>query len=114
MRRLCRSKVCIVVATLTYTHTRTCCLVSRGARIDKHDKDNFTPLLIAACNGHADTIHTLLDLGARIEDVDKNDKSALYWAAEEDNVVALKVRPSVDVAPDACACRLVLRHVWQQ
>ena len=59
------------------------------------DKDNFTPLLIAACNGHADTIHTLLDLGARIEDVDKNDKSALYWAAEEDNVVALKVRPSM-------------------
>ena len=66
-------------------------LATRGARIDRHDKDNFTPLLIAACNGHADTIKALLELGARIDDVDKNDKSALYWAAEEDNVVALKV-----------------------
>ena len=64
----------------------------RGARIDKHDKDNFTPLLLAACNGHADTINTLLENGASIWDVDKNDKTVLYWTAEEDNVEALVVR----------------------
>ena len=66
--------------------------VIRGAKIDKHDKDNFTPLLIAACNGHADTIKTLLDHGADLFAVDKNDKTAIFWAAEEDNVEALQVR----------------------
>ena len=63
----------------------------RGAKIDKHDKDNFSPLLIAACNGHADTIKALLDQGADLFAVDKNDKTAIFWAAEEDNVEALKV-----------------------
>ena len=67
------------------------CFVSRGAKIDKHDKDNFTPLLIAACNGHADTIKTLLSHGADLFAVDKNDKTAIFWAAEEDNVEALQV-----------------------
>ena len=65
--------------------------VYRGAKIDKHDKDNFTPLLIAACNGHADTIKTLLGHGADLFAVDKNDKTAIFWAAEEDNVEALQV-----------------------
>ena len=59
--------------------------------MDRHDKDNFSPLLIAACNGHAETIKTLLRNGAKLFDVDKNDKSALFWAAEEDHVEALEV-----------------------
>ena len=63
----------------------------RGARINRRDKDNFSPLLIAASNGHAATIKTLLQKGARLYDVDKNDKTALFWAAEEDNVEALEV-----------------------
>ena len=63
----------------------------RGARIDKHDKDNFTPLLIAASNGHAETIRELLKHGADIFAMDKYDKGALFWAAEEDNLQAMKV-----------------------
>ena len=63
----------------------------RGGNINKHDKDGFSPLLIAACNGHAQTVKTLLNKGADILDTDKNDKSALYWAAEEDNVEVMKV-----------------------
>ena len=66
-------------------------MLFRGARINRHDKDNFSPLLIAASNGHAATIKTLLQKGARLYDVDKNDKTALFWAAEEDNVEALEV-----------------------
>ena len=64
----------------------------RGSRINRRDKDNFSPLLIAASNGHASTIRTLLQKGARLYDVDKNDKTALFWAAEEDNVEALEVQ----------------------
>lgn len=57
----------------------------------KHDKDNFTPLLIAACHGHTETIECLLQEGATLSDIDKNDKSAIYWAAAENKVDALKV-----------------------
>ncbi len=64
----------------------------RGARINRHDKDNFSPLLIAGCNGHAETIKTLLSKGANLFDVDKNDKTALFWASEEDHAGALKVQ----------------------
>ena len=60
-----------------------------------HDKDNFSPLLLAACNGHSDTIETLLSCGANILDVDKNDKSALFWAAEEDHLEVMKVSDAV-------------------
>ena len=63
----------------------------RGSNINKHDKDGFSPLLIAACKGHAPTVKTLLSKGANILDTDKNDKSALFWAAEEDNVDVMKV-----------------------
>ena len=64
----------------------------RGAGCNRHDKDNFSPLLIAASNGHAATIKTLLAKGANLYDTDKNDKTALFWAAEEDNVEAIMVR----------------------
>ena len=65
--------------------------------MERHDKDNFTPLLIAACQGHADTIKTLLKRGARMSATDKNEKSAIYWAAEEDNLEALQVLITVSV-----------------
>ena len=73
-----------------------CCIflylfIRRGANIDKHDKDSFSPLLLASCEGHADTIKVLLARGANPYEVDKNDKSCIYWAAEEDKLEALKV-----------------------
>ena len=67
----------------------------RGARIDKHDKDNFTPLLLAACNGHAESMRGLLSKGADIFAVDKHDKSALFWTAEEDKLEAMMVKYSL-------------------
>ena len=76
------------IATMVYTEGD---LVYRGAKIDKHDKDNFSPLLFAACNGHAETIQRLLSKGADLYAVDKNDKTAIYWTAAEDNIEALNV-----------------------
>ncbi|XP_071138004.1 transient receptor potential cation channel subfamily A member 1 homolog isoform X4 [Mytilus edulis] len=57
--------------------------------IEYRDKDGFSPLLIAATYGHAETIHQLLRKGADYEAVEKNDKTAVYLACEEDKPEAL-------------------------
>lgn len=64
----------------------------RGARLEKADKDNFTPLLIAASFGHVETLKVLLELGANVFAVDKNEKTAMHWACEEDHLDVLQVR----------------------
>ena len=66
-------------------------LYSRKAPLEKKDKDNYTPLLMAAYTGNADIVDLLLRKGADYEAVDKNDKTAIYLAAEEDKADALKV-----------------------
>ena len=67
-------------------------LLQKGARIDPKDKDNFTPLLMAACEGNADAVRMLLDNNADMYAIDKEDKSALYWAAAQNHVEAAQVR----------------------
>ena len=62
-----------------------------GAWIESRDKDHFTPLLVAASQGHPDMIRLLLKNKADFEAVDKYDKTALYWAAAEGKQQALKV-----------------------
>ena len=59
--------------------------------MEYRDKDGYTALLIDATYGHADTIHSLLRRGADYEAVEKNDKTAVYLACEEDNAEALSV-----------------------
>ncbi|XP_033635280.1 transient receptor potential cation channel subfamily A member 1 homolog isoform X2 [Asterias rubens] len=66
-------------------------LIKSGAKLERRDKDNFTPLLIAASNGHSATIAELLKRGGNIRAVDKHEKSAVYWAAQENEVQALTV-----------------------
>ena len=46
---------------------------------------------MAAYSGHAESLDTLLKKGAYYEAMDKNDKTAVYLAAEEDKLEALKV-----------------------
>lgn len=55
-------------------------------------RDSFTPLLLAASCGHAEAIQTLLDNGADVEAVDKDDKTAVFWCAQQGSVEALEVR----------------------
>ena len=47
---------------------------------------------MAAVSGHAEIVNLLLKKGADYMAMDKNDKSAIFLAAEEDKVEALKVR----------------------
>ena len=63
----------------------------RGARINRRDKDNYTPLLLAATYGHVETVELLLQKGADYTAVDKYDKTAIYLAAEENKFAVLEV-----------------------
>lgn len=46
---------------------------------------------MAASGGHASAVQTLLDHGAAVDAVDKDDKTAVYWCAQEGNGEALEV-----------------------
>ena len=51
--------------------------------ISKTDGDGWSPLLIAASNGHIGVCETLLDEGANFRETDKNDRTLVYIAASE-------------------------------
>ena len=63
----------------------------RGADIDCFDKDNYTPLLVAASEGHTAVVTLLLDKGANLKVTERHDKTAIFLAAEENRVDTLKV-----------------------
>ena len=64
---------------------------TRGAHINRRDKDNYTPLLLAATYGNVDTVEMLLQKGADYTAVDKYDKTAIFMAAEENKYKVLEV-----------------------
>lgn len=55
------------------------------------DNDFLTPLLIASRYGHLETISHLVSHNADITETDKDDKTCIMWAAEEDRSDALAV-----------------------
>ena len=81
--------------TSAYTkrHIKNNCTFSfcRGADIDCFDKDNYTPLLVAASEGHTGVVKLLLEKGANLKAIDRHDKTAIFLAAEENRVDTLKV-----------------------
>lgn len=84
-------KVSFMLSPLLLCLHPTPCVCFRKAPLEKRDRDNYTPLLMAAYSGHAESLDALLKKGADYEAVDKNDKTAVYLAAEEDKLDALKV-----------------------
>ena len=62
-----------------------------GARIEARDKDNFTPLLLASCEGNDEAVDILLARGADINALDREDKSALFWAAAQNHSKTMEV-----------------------
>lgn len=67
----------------------------RGANIESCDKNNFTPLLSAACEGHTLVVTGLLKRGANQKAEDIHNKTAIFMAAEENCVETLKVKRSL-------------------
>ena len=59
--------------------------------MDSLDKDNFTPLLVAASEGHTHVVTLLLEKGANLKAKERHDKTAIFLAAEENRVDTLKV-----------------------
>ena len=66
--------------------------MKKGAKIEKKDKDNFTPLLLAAAEGNSESVEVLLKNGANINVVEREDKSVLYWAAAQNHEQTVSVR----------------------
>ncbi|KAH9498505.1 Transient receptor putative cation channel sub A member 1 [Bulinus truncatus] len=65
-------------------------LAEKGAKIiNKRDKDNYTPLLLAAFYGNVETVDLLLRKGADYTAVDKYDKTAIFLAAEKNHLNVL-------------------------
>lgn len=59
-------------------------LVSGDAKkyieIDAPDSEGTPPLIYASCFGHQEVVSTLLDAGAKVDQQDRNQWSALMWA----------------------------------
>ena len=73
------------------TNSSICNAFCRGADIECVDKDNYTPLLLAASEGHTHVVQLLLEKGADLKKKDTQDKTAIFVAAEENCVDTLKV-----------------------
>lgn len=56
-------------------------LVAKGANINAVDLSGCTPLLIASQYGHADVVAYLVKMRADTKILDKNQDSAMHWAA---------------------------------
>ena len=53
--------------------------------------DSRTPLLVAAAHGQKDALEKLMDNGAAIDDLDKDGKSAVFVASEENHTEVFEV-----------------------
>lgn len=69
-------------------------LLEKGCDIDVTDQDNTTPLIMASYNGGSEaaaTVKLLLNHKADISAVDSSDRTAIYWAAQENAIEVVKV-----------------------
>ena len=63
----------------------------RGADIESRDTDSYTPLLTAAAYGQLESMKALKKANALTDVFDRNGKTFVFIAAEEDQVRILEV-----------------------
>ena len=63
----------------------------RGADVNSHDSENTTPLIAAASNSNTETVDCLLKCNVDITVKDSSERTALFWAAEENAMETLQV-----------------------
>lgn len=66
-------------------------LVSHGADIEARDKDGYTPLSIAAANGHATALKAFAKLGANIDALDYGEEPSIERAIFLENPEAVHI-----------------------
>ncbi|KAK9498629.1 hypothetical protein O3M35_003218 [Rhynocoris fuscipes] len=67
-------------------------LIREGASVNCHTLKKFTPLHIAACSKDCEEVlHLLIAAGAKTDALDIEDRSALHFAVEENNITATRV-----------------------
>jgi uncharacterized protein len=65
-------------------------LIGLGAKVDAADENGQTSLLLAAENGHMDTVKALVELEADINASNKHGRSALMIASKSGNTEMVK------------------------
>ena len=63
----------------------------RGADIDALDADSYTPLLTAVSYGQKRAMEILLEHGANLDAIDRDQRSIVFIAAEENYDDILRV-----------------------
>ena len=64
---------------------------TRKANIELKDSDFTTPLHVASKHGHLEAISWLLKFKCDVTETDKDDRTCLMWAADENQTEAIKV-----------------------
>jgi len=74
---------------------RDCAMVNRlaakGATMDIKDNMGLTPLMHACCTNGGDMVQCLLGHGAGLNEVDRQKRSALHWAARKGNAIHTEI-----------------------
>ncbi|KAG1661213.1 Transient receptor potential cation channel subfamily A member 1 [Nymphon striatum] len=76
----------------------SCLPVVLGAKLEAKDRDGYTPLLWATCNGHPEVVSTLINQGADVTATDKCEKTAIFISAEENRYKVLEELMKNEVA----------------
>ena len=63
----------------------------RGADINRKSINQITPVMMAGKEGHSETVKLLIDHGARLDILDRDDRSILFHASSMDNAEVVKV-----------------------
>ena len=75
------------------------------------DINSYTPILTAAFHGHTKALLVLQERGAKVDVLDKNEKSVLFIAAENNHLETLEVgcRGSCHL----CMCMLIVNMQYE-
>ena len=76
----------LVDAAATGEAARVVALLSSGANIEAHARDDWTALTIAAREGRNDVVRDLLEKGAYVNAKEGGGHTALFWALKYERV----------------------------
>ena len=73
-------------------------LLAKGADPNASDLLGTTPLMIASAKGYLDIVILLLQFGANVDAIDKNDNTSLMYAVSHPNIVKILLQNGATVS----------------